>query len=72
VPVYEWFFDKLGQRTRAELREFCRRTDFFDRRYVEQILDQGQGTSVWYLLNFALWWKHYIDGQGHQAQRLAA
>jgi asparagine synthase (glutamine-hydrolysing) len=60
VPVHEWFFDKLGAQARDSLEEFCRETDFLDRDEVMRLLDEGRGPSVWYLLNFALWWKEYI------------
>lgn len=60
VPVYEWFFDKLGAQTRKELNDFCDKTDFLDRAEVMKLIDEGQGPQVWYLLNFALWWKEYI------------
>jgi asparagine synthase (glutamine-hydrolysing) len=63
VPVYEWFFDKLGKQTRQELDEFCNKTDFLDRSEVMRLIDEGNGPQVWYLLNFALWWKEYINGQ---------
>ncbi len=60
VPVYEWFFGKLGERTRAELDSFCRDTGFFRRDEVFRLIDSGNGTQVWYLLNFALWWREYV------------
>lgn len=60
VPVYEWFFDKLGSQTRKELDEFCAKTDFLDRDEVRKHIEAGNGPQVWYLLNFALWWKEYI------------
>lgn len=60
VPVYEWLFDKLGEKTQQELNEFCERTDFFDRPEVMKLVNQRQGHQVWYLLNFALWWKEYV------------
>jgi asparagine synthase (glutamine-hydrolysing) len=60
VPVYEWFFDKLGAQTRKELNDFCDKTDFLERSEVMKLIDEGQGPQVWYLLNFALWWKEYI------------
>jgi asparagine synthase (glutamine-hydrolysing) len=63
VPVYEWFFDKLGKKTRTELEDFCDKTDFLDRTEVMRLIKEGQGPQVWYLLNFALWWKEYINGQ---------
>ena len=60
VPVYEWFFDKLGDKTRQELESFCDQTDFLDKKEVMRLIDAGNGPQVWYLLNFALWWKEYI------------
>ncbi|MFQ5901084.1 MAG: asparagine synthetase B family protein, partial [Thermodesulfobacteriota bacterium] len=60
VPVYEWFFDKLGRQTRKELNDFCDQTDFLNRSEVMHLIDQGRGSQVWYLLNFALWWKEYV------------
>ncbi|HEY6242104.1 MAG TPA: asparagine synthase (glutamine-hydrolyzing) [Burkholderiales bacterium] len=60
VPVHEWSFGRLGERTRAELDRFCRDTGYFDRREVFRLLDGGAGMQVWYLLNFALWWRAYV------------
>lgn len=60
VPVYEWMFGELGERTRAELEEFCDQTDFLDRAEVMRLLDAGAGSQVWYLLNLAMWWKAYV------------
>lgn len=60
VPIYEWFFDKLGDEARKELDAFTRETDFFDRDEVLGYLDAKQGPEVWYLLNFALWHKEYV------------
>lgn len=62
VPVYEWFLDKLGDYARAELSSFCDQTDFLNRAEVMRLIDQRAGPQVWYLLNFALWWKEYIHG----------
>jgi len=60
VPVYEWFLDRLGAYARKELMEFCEQTDFLNSDEVMQLFEQKQGPKVWYLLNFALWWKEYI------------
>jgi asparagine synthase (glutamine-hydrolysing) len=60
VPVYEWFFGRLGERTRAELEAFCRETPYLDRDAVFRLVDSGNGPQVWYLLNFALWWRAYV------------
>ena len=60
VPVYEWFFDRLGDEARRELEDFCGQTDFLDRDEVMRLVDERRGPEVWYLLNFALWWKEYL------------
>jgi asparagine synthase (glutamine-hydrolysing) len=61
VPIYEWFLDRLGERTRDELGQFCTHTDFLDRAEVMRLIAAKQGQQVWYLLNFALWWKEYLQ-----------
>jgi len=60
VPVHEWFFDRLGEKSRKEISDFCHQTDFFNESQVMRLFDRGHGTQLWYLLNFALWWKEYI------------
>lgn len=60
VPVYDWFFDKLGVKTEQELKSFCKQTDFFDFEYIQHLINTRQTKKVWYLLNFALWWRTYI------------
>jgi len=67
VPIYEWFLTGLGSRARGEIEELCRRTDFFDPAEARRLLDTGQGTEAWLLLNLALWWRHYIDRQPVEA-----
>jgi asparagine synthase (glutamine-hydrolysing) len=62
VPVHEWFFDKLGTKTRQELAEFCGHHDFLDKDEVMSLINRRDGHSLWYLLNFALWWKAFIHG----------
>lgn len=62
VPVYEWFFDKLGDFTNRTLEQFCQQTDFLDFKAVKNLIaTQNQGAQVWYLLNFAMWWNEYIQ-----------
>jgi asparagine synthase (glutamine-hydrolysing) len=60
VPVYEWFLDRLGSYARKELMEFCEQTEFINSSEVMRLFEQKQGPKIWYLLNFALWWKEYI------------
>ena len=67
VPVYEWFFDKLGDYARQKLAEFCKETDFLSYTAVGQLFERGRGGEVWYLLNFALWWKEYLADPGQSS-----
>ena len=60
VPVYEWFLDRLGERIRSDLEDFCRQTDFLDITAVRGVLDRGEGPQAWYLHNLAMWWKAYV------------
>ena len=60
VPIHEWFFDRLGEKTRLELNSFCNQTDFLDHNEVMHVIEKGPRPQAWYLLNFAMWWKKYI------------
>jgi asparagine synthase (glutamine-hydrolysing) len=60
VPVREWFTDLLRVRARTVLDDLCRQTDFVDGDEVRRLIDGRREREVWYLLNFALWWKEYI------------
>ena len=60
VPIYEWFFDRLGEKAQEELMDFCDRTDFLDKQAVMELINR-KSPKVWYLLNFALWWREYCD-----------
>jgi len=60
VPVQEWFLQELGSRTREELERFCDQTDFLNREETLKLLETGNSSQAWYLLNFALWWKEFL------------
>lgn len=62
IPMDEWFFERLGDKIRMELMDFCDQTDFLDRAEVLRLIQSKKRNKVWYLLNFALWWKQYIRG----------
>ncbi len=61
VPIYEWFFDRLGEKSKCELMHFCDKTDYLDRTEVLRHINERNVPKVWYLLNLALWWKEYIE-----------
>ena len=60
VPMHEWFVGRLQRLIRDELEVFLKETDFFDAREISGLLAQGQYNRAWYVLNFVLWWNHYI------------
>ena len=64
VPIQEWFLGQSGEFARRELAEFCDKTDFLDRSAVMKLIPSGRGRDAWVLLNFALWWKEFIAGEG--------
>ena len=63
VPVAEWFLTELGPVVREVLRDFTREQPYFNPGYVERLLTANNGTKTWYLLNFALWHRHWIEGR---------
>ena len=66
VPIDDWINDQLGTKAKTILREFCTKTDFFDAHGIEKILEKGSARQIWYLLNFALWWDEYIQGNSQE------
>jgi asparagine synthase (glutamine-hydrolysing) len=69
VPIREWFHGKSGEFAQRELAEFCDKTDFLDRSAVMNLLQSGRGRETWLLLNFALWWKEFIEGERPASDR---
>jgi asparagine synthase (glutamine-hydrolysing) len=63
VPIREWFLGQSGEFARRELAGFCDKTDFLDRSAVMNLIQSGRGRDAWFLLNFALWWKEFIEGE---------
>lgn len=60
VPVHDWLGRGLGARMHAELDDFCESTDLLDRDAVRRVVESGDATRSWYLLNLALWHREYI------------
>jgi asparagine synthase (glutamine-hydrolysing) len=60
VPIQEFLLDRLGDKARQELFAFCDETDFLSRDGVKKLIENNDSTRVWMLLNFAMWWNHYI------------
>lgn len=60
VPVSEWFLRELGPVVREVLLAFAKEQPYFVPESVERLLATG-GARTWYLLNFALWHRHWIE-----------
>lgn len=63
-PMDEWALRRLGNTMREELGAFCKRTGLIDFRAVEGYAARSQGYHLWYLYNFALWHRRYIEASG--------
>ncbi len=66
VPIYEWFFQKLGDYAEEKLKKFSDRTNYFNREYLEGIIKKGgskknNADNLWFLLNFVLWHEEWIE-----------
>lgn len=60
VPFEEWIVSSYGSFARRELEEFCATTPYLRWEYVQTLFEAGRGQHIWYLLNLALWHKHFI------------
>ncbi|MGA3224273.1 MAG: asparagine synthase (glutamine-hydrolyzing) [Acidobacteriaceae bacterium] len=69
VPVQEWFLGQSGEFARRELTEFSDKTDFLDHAAVMNLIQSRRGSNAWLLLNFALWWKEFIEGGALSSSR---
>ena len=63
VPIQQWFLEQFGDFARRELAGFCDKTDCLDKPAVLQLIQSGRGRDAWVLLNFALWWKEFIENK---------
>ena len=63
VPVAEWFLAELGPVVRDTLRRFAADQPYFDAGQVEKLLAANSGVLGWFLLNFALWHRQWIEGR---------
>ena len=61
VPVYEWVMGKLGSKMKEDIHSFCKRTDYFNWEQINKMFESGNGPQLWYLYNFVLWHKEYIE-----------
>ncbi|MBI1309349.1 MAG: asparagine synthase (glutamine-hydrolyzing) [Proteobacteria bacterium] len=60
MPLNEWVLSTYGPYARTVLQDFCTRGGYLHWPAVEALFAAGRGQHLWYLLNLALWWKHFI------------
>lgn len=61
APVFDWFFEDLGDYAKKEIYTFNEQFDYFDSVEVKNLFKTKQGKKIWYILNFVLWHKEYIQ-----------
>lgn len=71
VPLDEWLDGRLGKEIDTEMKRFCKETGYFDMDGVRNLMSGQSRVRVWYLYNFALWHRHFIEGV-HQDQLIAS
>jgi asparagine synthase (glutamine-hydrolysing) len=63
-PLREWFLKPHINSIRANLDDFCDRTDLLDRAEAMRVVDEGNVTArLWLLLAFIWWWKAQVQGE---------
>lgn len=67
VPINEFLLDRLGEKAKNDLLEFCDETDYLDKEAVLKLFASNDSTKIWMLLNFALWWKYYIKQEKNES-----
>lgn len=60
MPLREWVLSRYGPFAREILQDFCQRSGLLDWEAVDYLFRHQRGQHIWYLLNLALWWKHFI------------
>ena len=60
VPLYDWFFGKLGEEAEKIILNFIKKTDYFNLKEIKKMI-KGREARLWYILNLALWWETFIN-----------
>jgi asparagine synthase (glutamine-hydrolysing) len=60
VPVNEMLPGRLLATARQEVRRFAAETGLVDADAADRVMTTADGSKVWYLMNLAMWWRHFI------------
>jgi asparagine synthase (glutamine-hydrolysing) len=61
VPVNEWLLRGIGSATDEALADFTRNHPYLRKDYKQAFGRPLDGAKTWYLLNLALWHRHWIE-----------
>ena len=61
VPVNEWLLQGIGSATDEALADFTRQHRYLRSDYKQAFGCPLDGAKTWYLLNLALWHRHWIE-----------
>jgi len=60
VPVNEMLPGRLLETARREVARFANETGLLDAAVADRVMTTADGSKVWYLMNLAMWWRHFI------------
>ncbi len=60
IPLQEWFYEKISTIAFREIRKFCKQTNHFDYKQLNNLFNRGNYQRIWSILNFILWWNRFI------------
>lgn len=63
VPVNEMLPGRLLAIARKEVARFAGETGLLDAAAADRVMTTADGSKVWYLMNLAMWWRHFIARQ---------
>ena len=63
VPVNEMLPGRLLTAARAEVARFAADTGLLDAAAADRVMTTADGAKVWYLMNLAMWWRHFVARQ---------
>ena len=72
VPVNELLPGPLAAVARREVADFARSTGLLDPAEADRVMTTADGAKVWYLMNLAMWWRHFIAQQPIEIEPAAA
>jgi asparagine synthase (glutamine-hydrolysing) len=65
MPVREWLQLFLSHGGRTAVEHFCKDSGLLDAKAALRVLDHGDPTLAWQLLNLGLWWQAYWGETPH-------